>query len=129
MAESRRDFEWLRPWRRRIVFAACIRDRSGDALHRTISWHCPWICLHPIGDNYPFDVRRHRRGNERPLPPPYRATSLVNVSAETRDVDGARETVDGISSNCDAALSPVRAWRAARRFRLDLGFGLSARGE
>src|SRR5439155_1670056 len=50
-----------------------------------------------------------------------RATRLAALSAEAGTLDAPCEAIHGISAAGDTALPPLRAWRATRPGRRDLG--------
>src|SRR5437588_7674817 len=96
-------------------------------MHGAISRNRDRFRLHPIASRYFLDVRFSRRRNERALFSAQRATGLDEIFAAARAVDGPRETVHGILAPRDPPLFNLRARRATRTGRRDLGELLFAR--
>ena len=81
----------------------------------------------PNRPDHSGDVRRHRRGNERPLHRAQRATGLAAISAQAGPVDGARETIHGLSFARHSSVLALRHRRATRLRSADLGLLFSSR--
>src|SRR5207245_9276387 len=79
------------------------------------------FCLRSIAGHHIIDVRCDRRRHERAVFAALRVPSLAALSAKAWPMDAAPEAIHGISAAGDAAIFSLRAWRAARLGRGDLG--------
>ena len=112
-----------------LVFPGRLRHRPRHALYRALSRDGAWIRLCAIGRHHPAHVSRHRGGNERTLSAPERAAGLASLRPAARSLDGAGETIDGLSSARHSALPALGDRRGARRRRGHLGERVSPRAQ
>src|SRR5439155_1687121 len=104
-----------------LIFPRTFRNRTGDAMQRAFFGNGAGFCLRAIAGHHIVDVRCDRRRHERAVFAALRVPSLAALSAKAWPMDAAPEAIHGISAAGDAAVSSLRAWRAARLGRGDLG--------